>query len=446
MAHKDNEHSLGSAYATRREQIYGPLKAEGVFTWDMMYGDEYALAGLQRMDRTLHRRMMEAAEGLKQIYARTVQIVQQADDVLLGELGLPHPTYAAVRLSMDALLPTMIGRFDFAVNGTDIKMLEFNSDTPTGIVEAFHVNGRVCAAYGAEDPNEGCAAMLQQAFVETVDAYRAAGFKTEHIYFSALDWHEEDAGTTRYLLGQSKLRGEFVPLSELRVDGDRLWVLDEAAERLLPVDILYRLHALEKLAEERDGDGYPTGEHMLQLIAEGQLAIMNPPSGFLAQTKALQALIWNLHELGQFYTAEEHAIIEAYMLPTYLENRFAGSTHAAARNRNEPYVVKPIFGREGSGVAIYGPDGSIWEHSGEDEYAGQPMIYQKYIELPQISLETLKGPTTGRLLWGCFVVGGQASAVVSRVGGLITSNLSYYLPVGFEEMKALKETEEVEAQ
>jgi glutathionylspermidine synthase len=227
----------------------------------------------------------------------------------------------------------------------------------------------------------------------------------------------------------------------LRVDGDQLWVLDEAEERLLPVDILYRLHALEKLADEYGEDGYPTGEHMLNLIATGNLAIINPPSGFVAQTKALQALIWNLHKEGQFYSEEEHAIIEAYMLPTYLENRFSDSVNAGDSSESyesygpyESYVVKPIFGREGSGVTIYGRDGTVWEQSGEEEYADQPKVYQRYTELPQVSVETLNGRLQGRLLWGCFVVGGAASAVIPRVGGLITSNLSYYLPVGLNQL------------
>jgi glutathionylspermidine synthase len=162
-------------YALRREKIYAPLKQEGIFTWDCMYGEEYALADIHRIDRSLHRRMLEAAEGLAQVYARTVQIVQQADEALLEELGLPPQVFAAARLSMDALLPTIIGRFDFAINGTDIKMLEFNSDTPTGIVEAFHVNASVCAAYGIDDPNEGCALRLKMAFAHAVAAYRAAG-------------------------------------------------------------------------------------------------------------------------------------------------------------------------------------------------------------------------------------------------------------------------------
>lgn len=418
-------------YALRREALYTPLREEGVFTWDCMYGEEYALADLYRMDRELHHRIQQAAEGLGSIYARTVQIVQQADDALLEQLGLPPASFGAVRQYFEQLSPTVIGRFDFAVNGQDIKMLEFNSDTPTGIVEAFHVNGRVCSAYGAENPNAGCELMLRTAFEKAVRVYCDAGFPLAAAYFSALDWHDEDAGTTRYLLERSGLAASFIPLSRLRVLGDRLWAMDETGQ-LTPVELLYRLHALEKLALEKDEDGYPSGEHLLQLIADRQVAVLNPPSAFLAQTKALQALIWNLHEEEKFYTAEEHQLIRTYMLPTYLENRFAdqveGSQGAAHRSR---YVVKPILGREGSGVSIYEADGAALEQSGEDEYLQQPMIYQQYTELPSITVETLKGRAEGRLLWGCFIVGGEASAVIPRVGGLITNNLSYYLPVGF---------------
>ncbi|TDF98289.1 glutathionylspermidine synthase family protein [Paenibacillus piri] len=421
---RHNKTASAVPYEARREAIYAPLRQEGVFTWDCMYGEEYALAGLYRIDRQLHSRILQAAEALTRIYARTVQIARQADDTLLEQLGLPPASFAAVRLGFEELLPTVIGRFDFAVNGDSIKMLEFNSDTPTGIVEAFHVNGWVCSAYEAENPNADCDAMLRKAFGKAVDVYRQAGYPADHIYFSALDWHEEDAGTTRYLLEQSGLHADFAPLSQLRVLDERLWLSSEDG-LLQPVDVLYRLHALEKLAEDRDEDGYPTGEHVLRLIAEGKLAVINPPSGFLAQTKALQALIWNLHEAGQFYTPEEHAAIGAYMLPTYLENRFSGIAGRTA------HVVKPIFGREGSGVSIYGADGSALELSGEEEYSSQPMVYQQYTELPQIEIETLKGMASGRLLWGCFMIGGSASAVIPRVGGHITSNLSYYLPVGF---------------
>lgn len=413
----------GLPYHERREALYGPLKAEGVFTWDIMYDEEYALADLHELDSQILRQMREAAESLGHVFAKTVNIARQADDTLLQGLGIPDAAFDAIRLQVDDSMPspTMIGRFDFAVNNGEIKMLEFNSDTPTGIVEAFHVNGSICRMYGAEDPNIGCNLMLEQAFRRSVTAYEKGQYPSEHIFFSALDWHEEDAGTTRYLLAQSGLPASFVPLSQLRVADDRLWVLQESGQ-MTPVDILYRLHALEKLAQDKDEDGYPTGEHVLRLIADKKLAVMNPPSGFTAQTKAFQALIWNLHESGQFFTDEEHKAIEAYMLPTYLENRFDATSI--------PYVIKPIYGREGSGVKIMGSDGRVLAESGEEEYLDQPMVYQQYIELPSIEVETLTGPKDGRLLWGCFLIGGKGSAVIARVGGHITNNISYYLPAG----------------
>ncbi|MEK8131980.1 glutathionylspermidine synthase family protein [Paenibacillus filicis] len=426
---------MSEDYAMRREALYEPLRQEGVFTWDRMYGEEYALAGLHPLGRDELADMRTAAEALGRIYARTVRIVQQGGPELWTELGLPEAAFGTLQLITDESVPTLIGRFDFARTGDGWKMLEFNSDTPTGIVEAFYANGRICAAYGEADPNEGCAEQLPRAFGRMLELYREAGYATERIVFSALGWHEEDAGTTRYLLSRSELpNAVFTPLEELRVQEDRLLaplLMEEgddpanpASPAMAPVDVLYRLHALEKLAEDRDTDGYPTGVHALELIGAGRLAIINPPSGFAAQTKALQALIWSLHEAGQFYTDEEHEAIRRYMLPTYME---------PCLEEGISYVGKPILGREGSSVTIYDGNGEPLESSGELDYADQPMVYQQFARLPGIRVETLNGPFEGKLLWGCFLIDGVGSAVIARVGGNITSNMSYYLPCALKE-------------
>lgn len=405
----------------RREQLYGPLRKEGVFTWDQMYGEEYALADILDITAEFREEILEATRRLGQIFARVVPILQQAEDSLLRELGVPDQALDAVRLATAQAPPTTVGRFDFAQTADGLKMLEYNSDTPTGIVEAFYVNGRACRFFGRRDPNAGMEGQIAAAFARMLDVYRQQGYETEHIWFSSLDWHEEDRGTTLYLMRQSGLAGRFAPLEKLRVWEDRLYV--ENGEELLPVHVLYRLHALEKLASETDEDGYPTGAHVLRLIAEKKLAIINPPSAFLTQTKALQALIWSLHEAGEFFTAEEQDSIARHMLPTYFENRFAGSSG---------YVTKPIFGREGGGVVLFDAEGSVKEKDQEAFYWDQPMIYQKRVELPAITVKTMNGDYDGRLLWGSFLVGGEASALVARVGGPITDNLSYYLPVGLQ--------------
>ncbi|WP_236707950.1 glutathionylspermidine synthase family protein [Brevibacillus choshinensis] len=404
---------------TRREQIYGPMREEGVFTWDRMYGEEYALADIHLITKSFREELAEATNRLGNIYAKVVPVLQQADDSLLRELGVPEQALAAVRIVVSQSLPTVIGRFDFAHTTEGLKMLEYNSDTPTGIVEAFYVNGRACRFFDLEDPNEGMNAQMAPAFGKLLDAYQKRGYPTEQIWFSSLDWHEEDKGTTLYLLRESGLSAKFAALEQLRVWEDRLYVQD--GQEMLPIDVLYRLHALEKLAEERDEDGYPTGAHVLQLIADRKLAVINPPSAFLTQTKALQALIWNLHEEGKFFQCEEHDTIAHYMLPTYFENHFLGEVD---------YVTKPVFGREGGGVILFDVEGGVVDKDQEECYWEQPMIYQKRVELPKIKVNTEAGAYDGRLLWGSFLIGAKPSAIVARVGGPITNNMSYYLPVG----------------
>jgi glutathionylspermidine synthase len=405
-------------YAAVREEIYRPLRAEGIFTWDWLYGQEYALAVPCALSGEDCRHLRAAAETLGRIFAKTTAVVQAGPAELLAELGLPAPAHHAVRLGLLPDAATLIGRFDFARTAAGWKLLEFNSDTPGGIVEAFYLNGRVCAYHRAADPNAGLEAMLPAAFRLAADRYAALGCPVAGVAFSALHWHAEDAGTAKYLHRIAGLGGRFVPLADLRVHHDRLCCL--AGDSLEPIGLWYRLHPLGLLAEDRDTDGYPTGACVLDLIARRRLAAINPPGALIAQSKALQALIWALHETGGHFTAAEDAAIAAHMLPTYLENRFAG---------RRPYVVKPALGREGGGITICAPDGAILDRDREKYYWDQPMIYQEYCDLQPAALPTLKGMHTGRLVWSVFLVAGRPAAVGARLGGLITDDLAYFVPV-----------------
>ena len=419
--------SAGEAYDRRREAIYGPLRQQGVFTWDSMYGEEYALASVLPVSDEFRAELKRASAALGAIFARTSAVVMQADDELLLTLGLPEATWAAVRNSLPELLPTVIGRFDFAATPAGLKMLEFNAETPTDIVEAFYVNGKVCEAFGVVDPNAGLFTGLAEAFRRTAQCYRRRGWATDRIVFSSVDWHDEDAGTTRFLLAQSGLDAGFVPLSQLRVYEDRVQVWDGTAHT--PVDLLYRLHPLEKLAEEQDTDGYPTGRRALEIVAEGRLALINPPAAIIAQSKAVQALIWNLHESGEFYTPEEQTAIQRYMLPTYFENRFLGRS---------AYVTKPVYGREGGAVTLFGPDGVARARDEEPEYWDQPVVYQQYAELPKLTVETLNGLYCGRMIFGSFLIDGQGSGIVARVGSRITGNMAFFQPLCLSTTDAWK--------
>jgi glutathionylspermidine synthase len=409
-------------YEERRNSIYKPLRDEGTFTWDFMYGTEYALADIHLITSAELRQLQEATGRLAHIFQKCVPVLQDAEDSFLLAMGIPAEALQAVRVKLPLEFASAYGAFDLAWTADGIKLIEFNADTPSLFVEAYHVNTHVCRHFGVGNPNEGYEHHFEQAFRRMIECYKELNYETEHVVFSSLDWHDEDAATTRYLLQQSGLNGRFVPLADLRVYEDNLYFLD--GDYLSPVHIMFRHHALEKMAVETEQDGYPTGAHVLDLIARGKVGIINPPSAFLCQTKALLALIWNLHESGGFFTDEEHEWIAEYMLPAYFENRFIGDS---------AYVKKPIYGREGGAVTLYEADGTIAEQDSSDEYRDQPMIYQKRIELPTINVQTLNGPYTGHALWRSFVIGGTPSAVLIRLGNRITGNESFYLPVGLKD-------------
>ncbi len=413
-----------NTYEQRRADIYEPLRQEGLFTWDWMCGEEYALASILCEPRAMYEELSQAAERLGRIFQRVKEVLRRAEDGLLLELGVPGSALQAVRESVWQEVPTVIGRFDFAWTADGPKMLEFNSDTPTGIVEAYVVNDRACRYYGVPNPNAGKEHHLLEAFQQIAAAYRSKGYPIDRIAFTALGWHEEDAATARYLLQQSGLApAQFVALEELRVYEDRLCQLTAEGEHM-PIDLLYRLHPIEKLAEEHDDDGYPTGEHVIELMAQRKLAVINPPDAFLIQSKAVQALIWSLYEQQAFFDAQELGWIGRYMLPTYLDNRFAG---------REAYVSKPFLGREGGGVTLYDASGGEMERDGELSYWEQPMIYQQAVQLPVRTVETLSGPYEGHVLWGVYLIGGQPSATVARIGSRITNNLSCFVPAAVRE-------------
>ncbi|SFS33111.1 glutathionylspermidine synthase family protein [Marininema halotolerans] len=409
---------LKTSYKSCRREIYEPMQREGVFTWDRCHGAEYALAQPAPISKSLRNEMADATEALGAIFARVTKVVQGGGVSLLQELGLPEATWKAVRVGMNhENAVTLIGRFDFAMTDVGLKMLEFNSDTPTGIVEAFYVNQRVCTAWSVPSPNEGEDLRLKEAFTNYLSRLRQQGKQVDQVVFSSLGWHEEDAGTTRYLMEQSGVHAQFIPLDELRVSGDRLYTSNEDPSG---VDVWYRLHALEILAEETEQDGYPTGKHVLDLIAHEKLSLINPPSAFIAQTKALQALIWNLYEAKVFLTEEECETVRKYMLPTYLYNAFKGRT---------AYVVKPIFGREGGGVLLCDEDGNVHHRDGEKNDWEQSMIWQERVSMEEVEAETLAGTFRGQRLWGSFLIDGKASAILARLDGPITGNLAFYQPI-----------------
>jgi glutathionylspermidine synthase len=408
-----------SKYVKSRNQFYSRFPN----FWSDLYGGEYSLYHVFAITVQTHDLLREATERLGQVFFKTARLLRSLPSEQLLQLGFPEASLPF--LSDKSLSPeSVISRFDFVLTSDGIKMLEFNSDTPTFIVECFKINGEVCSEFGFRNPNENQERLLASGITKAVQE-SIKGYESPNVVFTAHSDHIEDWNTTVYLSQLCKVKNQILPMSALRITDDALLDADG-----VPIDVLYRqTYPLEHLLEDRDPEtGDPVGIELLQLVKRKKLAIINPVSSFLLQPKSIQCLIWGLAAKGEFYTKEEQAWVKKYMLPTYLEpDAFLGSAS---------YVQKPSFGREGDTITIWDQHTNVEAKNSFQTYIEELPVYQSYVPLPVVSLETEKGIEELSYVFGSFLIAGKPSSIGIRAGGKITGNESYYLPVGIRKAEA----------
>ncbi|NIK67490.1 glutathionylspermidine synthase family protein [Paenibacillus sp. BK033] len=406
-------------FAEERSAFYSGI--EGY--WADLYGEEYSLYDLYDVTKEEVHKIRESTNRIGHIFCKAAQLLRTVDDETLLMLGFPRATLSYLRMR-SLSVESVIARLDLVKAGDTYKCMEINSDTPTFIKELHHVNGLVCEAFDRHNPNKGYETQLafavEKAVIESLE-YLGDDPIAPHVAFTAHGDNVEDASTALYLQSLLPLPSTFVPLDQLQIIR-HIGLYDGEGNR---IHVLYRqTFPVENFIEDEDEEGNPIGLWLLELIERKKLAVINPPSAFLLQSKAVQAIIWGLHEeRSPFFTEEEQRWIGEYFLPTYLEpDRFL--------KERTKYVMKPAFGREGDTVKIFDGDGTLAAEDKHNSYAHYLPVYQEYVELPTAAFRTEKGEREGSYMYGSFLVGGKAGAIGIRIGSPITDNLSYFMPVG----------------
>lgn len=399
-------------YHTKRRDFYEQI--EGF--WADLYGEEYALYDIKLLNQDEVEEIRSISERIGIIYFKIASLLRKVPDETLLEMGYPKETLSFIRLKTLSV-ESVISRLDLIPYGDSYKCIEINADTPTFIKELFHVNGFVCKEFGVENPNEDMQQLLRKAVHESI--HQSTDKEKPYIVFTAHVDNIEDRETVLYL--QEGVPSKFIPLHKLQIRRG-VGLFDEDGYK---IDVLYRqTFPIESLIKDEDHERNPIGLWLLELIEEGKLSIINPPSAFLLQNKAVQAVIWGLHEESHsFFTEQEHEWIEEYFLPTYLESDYF-------TQKGVPFVKKPSFGREGDTIEIFNEEGTQIHADGQRSYSEFVPVFQQYVEHPIVPFSSEKGKQNGHLLVGSFLINGKSAALGFRIGGTITNNLSYFLPVG----------------
>ncbi|MGD8189267.1 glutathionylspermidine synthase family protein [Brevibacillus ginsengisoli] len=383
--------------------------------WDRMHGSEYLVPSVLVFSKERVKQIATLTEEAYQIFQKTLRYVQQEvpDPYLIHQLGIPESLVYASRsyVPFDA-----ITRFDIAISDKRMVILEYNSDTPTGVVESAYVANSVIRRYTAyENPSAKLNDRIKKSIRNCIHYYHHQGFQGD-ILFSATKYSNEDIGTVRYAQAISQVESVYAHLEDLRLRAEGLYAGEKKSS------IWYRLYPWEHLPHDVDQDGFPVGKALISLIEENKLATISPPQSIITQSKGLQAFIWEMARLRhRIYDDAERDLIQRFMLPSFFD-----SDHF--RSQGIPYVSKPLFGREGGAVRLFGSNGQLEEQDEAEHYWDQPVIYQQRVDLPQVHIQTEEGPFSGFMLIGAFCVGGKFAGILPRVGGRITGNLAYYLP------------------
>lgn len=323
------------------------------------------------------------------------------DQDRLSQMGIPAAAAPAIRAAWNAEPPALYGRLDLAYDGTTIKLLEYNADTPTGLVEAA-----VAQWYWLQDcfPDADQFNSLHEKLIAKWKDLK--DYVTTPVYFANAG-SDEDHMTASYLRDtaeQAGLRTRHIAMSEIGWDSghSRFVDLDNHA-----IQTLFKLYPWEWMLSEPFGANalstLPPASPLQQYGPRkdrrswGSMLWIEPIWKMMWSNKALLAILWELnpgHEL---------------LLPAYLDGPRELSS----------YVRKPLLGREGAGIAVV-KDGVAVEGSLTGESA------QGYVYQALASMGTAAGKTA---VFGSWLVDGEPAGMgIRESSGLITNNTSRFVP------------------
>ncbi|MER7347021.1 glutathionylspermidine synthase family protein [Streptomyces aurantiacus] len=314
----------------------------------------------------------------------------------LADLGITDPRLAA--LVAEAWhrrdeLPSLYGRFDLRYAGDGpAKLLEYNADTPTSLVEAASPQW-----FWMEERFPG-ADQWNSLHERLVDAWRKQARLLPPggpLYFahSAGDELGEDLMTVAYLretADQAGLATDSISVEDIGWDRLSRRFVDK---KLRFIRSCFKLYPWEWLTTDR------FAPHVLETLdnggGTGTTLWIEPAWKMLLSNKALLAVLWEL------YPGHPN------LLPAYLDGpRELASTAG--------YVAKPLLGREGAGVTIHEPGSATAARQ-------EPCCYQELAPLPAFD--------GNRVVLGAWVVEGEAAGLgIRESAGLVTDEYARFLP------------------
>ncbi len=317
------------------------------------------------------------------LWEMCLELVQHVIDNRMFGLFLFPPEFEEIVIrSWDEDWPSIYGRFDLAFDGVGPpKLLEFNADTPTGLVEAS-----VAQWHWLKETDER-GDQFNSIHDRLLEAWAAAkAFDPAPIHFAAIEGNVEDYITVEYLRDtaiQAGLQTAYLDIEAIGYDTARKRFTDPQNR---VIQNIFKLYPWEWLTKDTFGQHVP---------ASGTKWI-EPPWKMILSCKSILPLLYQLNPDSPF------------LLPAWFEAPSFGS-----------YVKKPIHAREGANIQVF--RNGVAEPETAGAYDTSVCVYQQ--------LANLKEHDGMYPIVGSWVVHGWACGIGIREDrNLITQNTSRFIP------------------
>jgi glutathionylspermidine synthase len=352
-------------------------------TCERPYWDESAFY------RFTAREIDELEAATNQLESMTLRAAEHIiANKLYDRLRIPPLAVPLIEASWEAEPPSLYGRFDLAYDGTrPPKLLEYNADTPTSLLEAAVVQW-----YWLQDiapRSDQFNSLHERLIAQWKDL--APSLPGGHVDFCSVD-DIEDGITVTYLQDtaqQAGLTAARFPVDEIGWDA-RTFVAPGGR----PLGAVFKLYPWEWMVREE------FGRH----LAAAPSAWIEPPWKMLLSNKGLLPMLWEL--------CPGH--------PNLLEAHF---DEPAAM---QTWVRKPLLGREGANITMHSPDRDL---STDGAYGEEGFVYQ---ELAPVASFDCKYPVVGSWVIGHEPGHAAAGIGIRESNTPITDNFSQFVPHLFD--------------
>ncbi len=304
-----------------------------------------------------------------------------------ADFALPEWCWPAVAASWKRHDPHVYGRFDLRYDATGpAKLLEYNADTPTSLLEASILQWHWLKDTHPDDDQWN--SLHEQLVARWASIKDALPSNEVHFTWSGADPTGEDHVTTAYLqetAAEAGLNTVGLAIEDIGWDAvlDRFVDLEEA-----PMSAVVKLYPWEWMLSD------DFGKHVVRSLPE--TLWLEPLWKTVLSNKALLPVLWEL------YPGHPN------LLPAYLDEP----------GMLTEYVRKPKLGREGANISIVSP-GS--EHETGGIYGAEGYIYQLFDPLPSFD--------GFRPALGAWVVGDAAAGLgIRETVGLVTDDGAAFVP------------------